>query len=91
MTYDLGFMIWGFRIMKPQFKVLSAEKQGQRAYVVAQPLNPMRFAVSKGSILGRCRLKSELQELSPGTFTFRLESAEDVSHFTSGDVLDLTT
>ena len=57
--------------MSPNFIIQQVCVDGPHAYVRASIVSPQDFAVSQGSLLGGVRLKSYLNEPSPGNYIFR--------------------
>ena len=76
--------------MKAEFEIQNVVSAGQRTYVIASLLTPTDFAVSIGSKLGGCRLKSLEARSTHGRFTFMLESPTDSSRLMRGAVVELT-
>lgn len=75
--------------MNALFSIVATSLDGPHAQVRAELVGQRDFSVSDGSRLGDFPLCSDLNELSPGSFWFRLQDPADVMRIRQGETLEL--
>ena len=75
--------------MNPKFTIQHVSVDGPHAYARASIVSAQDFTVSKGSLLGGVRLKSYLNEPSPGNYIFQIEDPEEAGRLRKGETVEL--